>query len=99
MTQRMAGIVGAASGCLLLVSIVHGPASACACCSNRGSRYVATETLDPQRMVQIDEMVLGKKAQPARKRHSLGHDPENACPGLDPGWKPVFGMDHAQALR
>jgi hypothetical protein len=24
------------------------------------------------------------------------HDPENACPGLDPGWKPVFGRDHAQ---
>src|SRR5262245_6565112 len=19
------------------------------------------------------------------------HDPEKACPGLDPGWKPVFG--------
>ena len=24
------------------------------------------------------------------------HDPEKACPGLDPGWKPVFGEDHAQ---
>ncbi len=23
------------------------------------------------------------------------HDPENACPGLDPGWKPVFRKDHA----
>jgi hypothetical protein len=23
------------------------------------------------------------------------HDPEKACPGLDPGWKPVFGKDHA----
>src|SRR5262245_26924026 len=22
---------------------------------------------------------------------SLEHDPENACPGLDPGWIPVFG--------
>jgi hypothetical protein len=21
----------------------------------------------------------------------LEHDPEKACPGLDPGWKPVFG--------
>jgi hypothetical protein len=30
--------------------------------------------------------------------HSLSseHDPEKACPGLDPGWKPVFGQDHAQ---
>jgi hypothetical protein len=26
----------------------------------------------------------------------LEHDPEKACPGLDPGWKPVFGKDHAQ---
>jgi hypothetical protein len=21
----------------------------------------------------------------------LEHDPEKACPGPDPGWKPVFG--------
>ena len=26
----------------------------------------------------------------------LKHDPEKACPGLDPGWGPVFGRDHAQ---
>jgi hypothetical protein len=26
----------------------------------------------------------------------LRHDPEKACPGLDPGWIPVFGKDHAQ---
>src|ERR1700741_2993015 len=26
----------------------------------------------------------------------LEHDPENACPGLDPAWVPVFGKDHAQ---
>jgi hypothetical protein len=25
----------------------------------------------------------------------LEHDPEKACPGLDPGWKPVFRKDHA----
>jgi hypothetical protein len=25
------------------------------------------------------------------------HDPEKACPGLDPGWMPVFGEDQAQA--
>jgi hypothetical protein len=29
-------------------------------------------------------------------RNDLEHDPEKACPGLDPGWKPVFGKDHAQ---
>jgi hypothetical protein len=26
----------------------------------------------------------------------LEHDPEKACPGLDPGWEPVFGKDHAR---
>ena len=36
----------------------------------------------------------------SRRRHSCGvarleHDPENACPGLDPGWTPVLGKDHA----
>jgi hypothetical protein len=29
----------------------------------------------------------------------LEHDPEKACPGLDPGWKPVFRKDHAQTKR
>jgi len=24
------------------------------------------------------------------------HDPEKACPGLDPGWEPVFGKDLLQ---
>ena len=28
----------------------------------------------------------------------LEHDPENACPGLDPGWVPVFGKDHAPPI-
>jgi hypothetical protein len=26
----------------------------------------------------------------------LTRDPEKASPGLDPGWEPVFGKDHAQ---
>jgi hypothetical protein len=25
----------------------------------------------------------------------LKYDPEKACPGLDPGWEPVFGKNHA----
>jgi len=29
----------------------------------------------------------------------LEHDPEKACPGLDPGWTPVFGKDHAQTKK
>src|ERR1700704_947515 len=28
----------------------------------------------------------------------LKHDPEKACPGLDPGWAPVFGKDHASSI-
>src|SRR5215475_4214204 len=28
----------------------------------------------------------------------LEHVPEKACPGLDPGWEPVFGKDHAPAI-
>src|SRR6185436_16514461 len=30
-------------------------------------------------------------------RH-LEHDPEKACPGLDPGSAAVFGQDHAQTI-
>src|SRR5262249_4695223 len=30
---------------------------------------------------------------------SLGHDPEKACPGPDPGWMPVFGKDHAPTMK
>jgi hypothetical protein len=26
------------------------------------------------------------------------HDPEKACPGLDPGWTPVFGKDHTPPM-
>ena len=32
---------------------------------------------------------------PAGGGSHVEHDPENACPGLDPGWEPVFGKDHA----
>src|SRR5581483_2677111 len=33
--------------------------------------------------------------QPAGWYSWLQHDPEKACPGLDPGWTPLFGKDHA----
>jgi hypothetical protein len=29
------------------------------------------------------------------KAGRLKHDPEKHALGLDPGWKPVFGKDHA----
>src|SRR5450830_1057746 len=37
--------------------------------------------------------------QPVYRRLTLAHDPEKACPGLDPGWEPVFGKDHAQKIE
>ena len=33
---------------------------------------------------------------PIRAIAAPEHDPEKACPGLDPGWIPVFGKDHAR---
>jgi hypothetical protein len=32
---------------------------------------------------------------PAGRGATSEHDPEKACPGLDPGWQPVFRKDHA----
>jgi hypothetical protein len=49
-------------GLVWLVSL-EAPASACACCSNRGSRVIASEKLDPQRLETIGQMVFGKSAQ------------------------------------
>src|SRR5512139_1320102 len=37
-------------------------ALACACCSNRGARYVAVETLDDFRRVQIERMAFAEEA-------------------------------------
>ena len=38
------------------------PALACACCSNRGARYVALEKLDDFRRVQIEQMAFAEEA-------------------------------------
>jgi hypothetical protein len=35
---------------------------------------------------------------PSQGGERLEHDPEKACPGLDPGWVPVFGKDHAPPI-
>ncbi len=52
---------------------------------------------------------LGRRAQEQRhaqarsRRRSaeffLKHDPEKACPGLDPGWEPVFGKGLSYEMR
>jgi hypothetical protein len=34
-----------------------------------------------------------------RHRRQLTHDPEKACPGLDPGWEPVSRLHEAECRR
>jgi hypothetical protein len=59
-TRRRIGL--ALLGLIWLLGM-QASASACACCSNRGSRYVATQKLDPQRRTAIEQMTFGKAAQ------------------------------------
>ena len=40
-----------------------GKAHACACCTNPGQRYVEIETLDPNRLEQIESLRFGKEAR------------------------------------
>jgi hypothetical protein len=42
------------------------------------------------------QLIISADQANRRARRALEHDPEKACPGLDPGWIPVFGKDHAQ---
>src|SRR5277367_1088096 len=37
----------------------------------------------------------GQTHAPRRQRRRLAHDPEKACAGLDAGWQPASGTDHA----
>ena len=37
-----------------------------------------------------------KRAKAKARVGRMQHDPEKARPGLDPGWIPIFGKDHAQ---
>jgi hypothetical protein len=41
---------------------------------------------------------VGFAARDDIDRETLEHDPEKACPGLDPGWIAVFGKDHAPLI-
>jgi hypothetical protein len=41
----------------------------------------------------------GAAAMTCERGPTLEHDPEKACPGLDPEWKPIFGKDHAQTKK
>ena len=59
----------------------HGP---------RGARTCGRDGRTPARSDR--RQVALARGIPAR----LAHDPEKACPGLDPRWIPVFGPDHAQ---
>jgi hypothetical protein len=42
-------------------------------------------------MVSVVGGVVGVYRNGAGNVTRLEHDPEKACPGLDPGWIPVFG--------
>jgi hypothetical protein len=56
------------------------------CGLHRGA--MARESL---RQHRIKRAIVGSPAM-----NSIEHDPEKACPGLDPGWVSVFRKDHAQ---
>jgi aminoglycoside phosphotransferase (APT) family kinase protein len=61
----------------------------------RYARFIATEgasepaadAADPPQAADFLLTITGLAA----RRSALEHDPEKACPGLDPGWMPVFG--------
>src|SRR5690348_4322899 len=46
----------------------------------------------PARNLRRSTFIVSMRAFLCR---GLEHDPEKACPGLDPGWVSVFGKDHA----
>src|SRR5450631_2727945 len=56
--------------------------------SRRASRSPTTSSMSPI-----------CRPPPTAKPISGEHDSEKACPGLDPGWGPVSGKDHAQANK
>ena len=58
--------------------------------SGAGRRAHGRRARDPVRSDRTVGRRCGGKA--------LEHDPEKACPGLGPGWKPVFRNDHAPPM-
>ena len=52
--RTLSGVVAA----LLAFWSTTGPADACACCSNRGARYVAVEPIGEQRLREIEQMTF-----------------------------------------
>jgi anti-sigma factor RsiW len=57
--------------------------------------YVVSGPAVRSRLFEIAQTAYQQMESRASTRSSLEHDPEKARPGLDPGWKPVFGQDHA----
>lgn len=56
--RYLTGLVSALVSLWLSVDVVH----ACACCSNRASRYVAIEKLSEPRLGEIERMVFAEEA-------------------------------------
>src|SRR5262245_50380656 len=55
-------------------------------------------THEHRRQCLAKSVVMGSRLRGNDKGKVLEHDPEKACPGLDPGWAPVFGKDHAPSI-
>ena len=62
--RRIRCLTGLASALMSLWFAVDA-AHACACCSNRASRYVAIEKLSEHRLGEIERMVFAEEAFPA----------------------------------
>jgi hypothetical protein len=46
--------------------------------------------------IYVPPIVAATEPESETDHSGVAHAPEKASPGLDPGWKPVFGQDHAQ---
>jgi len=70
-------------------------------------RVTCREMAAPLRLHGDEVVRAGLWSGPPAGRRPIDHDPEKACPGLDPGWIPVsekhaLGLDpgdHALTIR
>ena len=61
---------------------------------------ISTSTFPPFRSIAATASARSTKRGGLKRvslldAKDLRHDPEKACPGLDPGWRPAFRKDHA----
>ena len=63
---------------------------------NLGGEVKAGPSADLAKLDREQHGGLRRHHQGSGHQGAIEHDPEKACPGLDPGWVPVFRRDHAQ---